>query len=129
MEEQCSPSFQSRTHGVKFHDEASKATRSILSAHELVEDHVFESSCGSDDNAFTSEYLDNSKRVIKPSASLADLLNSSSGSSLGSGSTSSLSYNGSISGDRIPELSLEYLFSCKVSKPPQMSSWSNSSSI
>merc|ERR1719153_2147305 len=114
VEEQCSPSFQ-RTLGVKFHDEVSKATHSFLSAHELVEDHVFESSCGSEDNAFTSEYLDNSKRVIKPSASLADLLNFSSGSSLGSGSTSSLSNNGSISGDKIPELTLEEIAEVKSS--------------
>merc|ERR1719153_1927779 len=119
VEEQCSPSFQSRgghmvsSFTTRFLQPT--ATHSFLSAHELVEDHVFESSCGSEDNAFTSEYLDNSKRVIKPSASLADLLNFSSGSSLGSGSTSGLSNNGSISGDKIPELTLEEIAEVKSS--------------
>ena len=116
VEDQFSPSFKKRTlGGVQFHDEVSEASISILSAHELVEDQVFESSYGIDDNdAFTSEYLDCSKRVIKPSSSLADLLNFSSGSSLGS-SSSANSNIGSISDDKTPELSLEEIAEVKSS--------------
>ena len=95
--------------GYRFHDEVPIATRSVLSAPELDEDQIFDSSCGSD-NAFTSEYLDKSKRVIKPSISIADLLNSS-GSSLSSRSSS----ESSVSENQNLELSLEEIVEAKSS--------------